>query len=83
MAFMFKLKGENAPDMDIWNYAQPYHGKKLAFAFGTHDINKHRRPVLLRSHQTALIENVPTTKISNPTMHQVVDIKHVGEIAME
>jgi len=21
--------------MDIWNYAQPYYGKKLAFAFGT------------------------------------------------
>lgn len=20
--------------MDIWNYAQPYYGKKLAFAFG-------------------------------------------------
>lgn len=34
MAFMFKMKGQNLLDMDIWNYAQPYHGKKLAFAFG-------------------------------------------------
>lgn len=35
MAFMFKMKGENLEDMDIWNYAQPYYGKQLAFAFGT------------------------------------------------
>ena len=34
MAFMFKMKGENLEDMDIWNYAQPYYGKQLAFAFG-------------------------------------------------
>lgn len=34
MSFMFKMKGENVLDMDIWNYAQPYYGKKLAFAFG-------------------------------------------------
>ncbi len=34
MAYMFKLKGDNLNDMDIWNYAQPYYGKKMAFAFG-------------------------------------------------
>ncbi len=34
MAYMFKLKGDNLSDMDIWNYAQPYYGKKMAFAFG-------------------------------------------------
>ena len=39
MAFMFKMKGQNLLDMDIWNYAQPYYGKKLAFAFGTSFIN--------------------------------------------
>jgi hypothetical protein len=26
-------------DMDIWNYAQPYSGKKLAFAFGIIQFN--------------------------------------------
>ena len=34
MIFMLKMKGEDIGDMDIWNYAQPYYGKKLAFAFG-------------------------------------------------
>ncbi len=34
MAYMLKLKGDNLNDMDIWNYAQPYYGKKMAFAFG-------------------------------------------------
>ncbi len=32
--YMFKLKADNLKDVDIWNYAQPYLGKKLAFAFG-------------------------------------------------
>jgi hypothetical protein len=41
---MFKLKGENLGDMDIWNYAQPYYGKKMAFAFGIYfSIIKHSK----------------------------------------
>lgn len=35
---MFKLKSEDKKEIDIWNYAQPYFGKKLAFAFGTFSI---------------------------------------------
>lgn len=31
---MFKLKGDNLKDIDIWNYTQPYYGKKMAFLFG-------------------------------------------------
>jgi len=31
---MLKMKGESHPDIDIWNYAQPYYGKKLALSFG-------------------------------------------------
>lgn len=34
MAYMFKLKGDNLKDIDIWNYLQPYYGKKMAFIFG-------------------------------------------------
>jgi hypothetical protein len=34
LGFMMKIKAENKTDMDVWNYAQPFYGKKLAFAFG-------------------------------------------------
>ncbi len=31
---MMAYKGEGADDMDVWNKAQPYYGRKLASTFG-------------------------------------------------
>lgn len=30
---MIELKGKELIDMDVWNYSQPYYGKKLANLF--------------------------------------------------
>ncbi len=32
---MIELKGKELIDMDVWNYSQPYYGKKLANLFCT------------------------------------------------
>ena len=61
--------------MDIWNYAQPYYGKKLAFAFGTHFFDL-RWSVLFKCHKEQAWINVSSTKISGWTMHKVVDPNH-------
>ena len=33
--YMIELKGKELIDMDVWNYSQPYYGKKLANLFCT------------------------------------------------
>lgn len=34
MGALMKFKGEGLSDIQVWNKAQPYYGRKLTFAYG-------------------------------------------------
>lgn len=61
--------------MDVWNYTQPYYGKKLAFAFGILFLNE-RWPLLLWDYKGKTEINVFLIKISYWKLYKALGFKY-------